>query len=182
RARPVGLLERAVKWCRRRPAAALLVGALLVMLGAATGAFLWLKQEEADRQKATAQREGEAREALETALTRADDLRQEERWKEALQVLTDASPRLAEANLPLLAERFQQAQTDFRIAEHLEQVRESSPLLPDGAIDYQQRAVEFRKAFEDSGLTLDGDEETVADSIRTSTIRAQLVAAIEDRA
>jgi hypothetical protein len=41
-ARPVSLAERAVKWGRRRPAAAALIAALIVMLGAA--AWLWYRE------------------------------------------------------------------------------------------------------------------------------------------
>src|SRR5262249_19806829 len=46
----------------------------------------------------------------------------------------------------------------------------------------RQRAVEYVKAFEDARLRIDDDVETVAESIRGSAIRAQLVAAVEDRA
>jgi serine/threonine-protein kinase len=181
RARPVGTLERAVKWARRRPAAALLVGALMVMLGAGIGTGAWVRQQEADRRAAKAQREGQAREAVETALRRADDLRREERWQEALVVLTDASPQLAEADSPLLETRLRRAQSDFRIADDLRRAQESRPRLRDAAIDYQQRAAEYRGAFEHAGLGID-DAEAVADSIRASAIRDQLVAAVDDRA
>src|SRR5262249_49371703 len=123
-ARPVGLFERGVKWARvkwarRRPAAALLAGALLVTLAAAAGTGVWLQQQEADRQKALAQREGQAREAIEAALRRADALRREEQWPEALLVLANAAPRLAEAKSPLLETRLRQAQSDFRVAAKL---------------------------------------------------------------
>jgi serine/threonine-protein kinase len=181
-ARPVGLPERAVKWVRRRPAVALLVGALLVLLGVAAGTAVWLHQQEADRQAAQAQREQRAREVLEAALRRFDDLRQEERWEDAQQLLTLASPRVAEANSPLDEKRFRQAQSDCRIAKDLESARESYPLLHDGTIDYAQRAKEFLKAFEHAGFSLDDDAETVAAHIRGSAIRDQLVAALDDRA
>src|SRR5262249_53834025 len=96
-ARPVGATERAIKWARRRPVAALLVVALLVMAVGAAGAGVWLRQKEVDRLAAVLKREGEAREVIGTALRRAEDLRKEERWKEALLVLADAAPHLAEA-------------------------------------------------------------------------------------
>jgi serine/threonine-protein kinase len=181
-ARPVGLFERAVKWVRRRPAAALLVGALLVLLVVAAGTAVWVHQQEKDRQAAKAQSKGQARAALETALGRADVLRGQERWKEALVALTDASPQLAEADSPLLEGRLRQAQADYRIADDLESARESYPLLPNGDVDYQQRASEYQTAFDHVGLRIGDDAETVADHIRASAIREQLIAAIEDRA
>jgi serine/threonine-protein kinase len=180
RARPVGVAERTVKWARRRPAAALLVGALLVALGAAVGAGVWLQRQEADRKAAQAQREGQARETIETALRRADDLGREERWQEALLVLTDASPHLDDASSPLLEKRVNEAQSAMRVADVLERTRESNPLQPSGAIDYRQWAAEFVQAFEHAQLRMGEDVEQVAADIRASPIRAQLVAAVED--
>jgi tetratricopeptide (TPR) repeat protein len=45
RARPVGLIERAVKWARRRPAAAGLVAALALLVVLATGGAWWLSRQ-----------------------------------------------------------------------------------------------------------------------------------------
>src|SRR5262249_13337508 len=119
---------------------------------------------------------------IDTALSRAEDLRKEERWKEALVVLADASPHLAEADSPDLEQQLRQAQSDFQIADVLESTRESYPLLPRGEPDYQQRASEYVTAFDHVGLRIGDDAETVAAGIRASAIREQLVAAIEDRA
>src|SRR5262249_2902563 len=182
RARPVGAAERAVKWARRRPAAALLVAALLVLFSAAAGAGLWLRQQEADRQAAKAQRESQAREAIETALGRANDLRRAEKWPEALEVLAEASTRLAEAGSESLEKRVKQAQLDFTIAADLAGVRENSPLRPTGEIDYRQWAVDFQEAFERAGLRIGKDAQPVVDYVRTSAIRDELVAALEHRA
>jgi serine/threonine-protein kinase len=182
RARRVGAVERGVKWTRRRPAAALLLTTLLVVSVVAAGTVVWLREQAADRRVAKSQREEQARAAIETALGRANELRREARWKEALVVLADAAPNLPEANAPELEQRLRQAQSDFRIADELESVRESYPLLPTGEVDYQRRAQEYVTAFEHVGLRIDGDAEPVAASIRASAIREQLVAALEDRA
>jgi serine/threonine-protein kinase len=181
-ARRVGVAERAAKWTRRRPAVALLLAALAVMAGSAAGVGLWLRHQEADRRAAKARQEAEAREAIETALSRADDRRREERWPEALLILTEAETHLAEADSPPLEQRLRQAQSDVRIAADLERVRESSPLQSDGDVDYQQRAAEYREVFARAGLRTDDDPGAVADFIRTSAIRDQLIAAVEDRA
>jgi serine/threonine-protein kinase len=182
RARPVGVAERVVKWTRRRPAAAALLAALLVMSAAAVGTGLWLRQQEADRRAAQAQRQGQAREAIETALKRADERRWEEQWQEALLVVMEASTHLAEAGSPLLEERLGQAQSNLRIAIDLERVRESSPLNADGALDNQQRAAEYQEVFERVGLRIGDEAESVVDCIRASAIRDQFLAAIDDRA
>jgi serine/threonine-protein kinase len=182
RARPVGPFERAVKWARRRPGAALLAGVLLVLLATAVGAGVWLRQQEKDRREAKAQREGQARDALNTDWRRADDLRRDGRWPEALRVLTDASPHLPEANAPDLEEKFRQAKSDFQIADELENARESYPILPTEIVDYRQRASEYVTVFEHAGLRITDDLESVAAHVRASAIREQFVAAIEDRA
>jgi eukaryotic-like serine/threonine-protein kinase len=181
-ARRVGVGERAVKWARRRPAAALLVAASIVMLGLAAGTAFSLRQQEVGRQSAKEQRQRQACDVVETALKRADDLAKEERWKEALRVLKDASPQLADADSPSLDDRLRRAQSDFRIAEELENARETYLPLPNASIDYVQRGREFLKAFEHAGLSLEEDAETVAGQVRSSAIRDQLIAAIEDRA
>src|SRR5262249_20082990 len=105
RARPVGIAERALKWARRRPAAALLVAALLVLFGSAAGVGLWLRQQEVDRQATKTRQEEQAREAIKTALQRFDDHRRQEKWQEALLILREASTHLADANSPALEER-----------------------------------------------------------------------------
>jgi serine/threonine-protein kinase len=181
RARRVGVVESAVKWAKRRPTAALLTTVLLVTAVAAAGTAVWLREERINNRVAQERREGQARQAIKTALARADELRREERWQEALVVLTDAAPHLAEANSPELEQQLRRAQSDFRIADELESVRESYPLNQRGDVDYQQRAVEYRAAFNRVGLKID-DAQGVADSIRASAIRDQLVAALEDRA
>jgi serine/threonine-protein kinase len=181
-ARPVGLVERAAKWARRRPARAVLIGAVLVALGVAIAAGLWLHQQAADRKAAKSRREGQAREIVETALRRADDLRREEHWPETLLILADAAPHLADANDAHLETRLREVQAAYRAAVKLQTARESNPRLSDGLIDYRQWAAEFGPAFEAAGLRIEDDVETVAAHIRASTIRTQLVATVEARA
>jgi serine/threonine-protein kinase len=181
-ARPVGLLERTAKWARRRPATALLAVVFLAVLAAGVATVVWMRHQENDRNAANEQRKLQARGSLQTALKRADDLGREERWKEALVVLDDVSPQLAIADLPSLNDQFQRMQADIRSADELQGVRENYPLLPDGAVNYKQRAEEFVKGFERAGFRIDDDVERVADYIRSSAIRDQLVAALEERA
>jgi serine/threonine-protein kinase len=181
RARPVGVAERAAKWARRRPAGALLLAALVVMAVSAAGVGLWLHHQEENRRTAKAQQEAQACQAIETALGRASERGQQERWSEALLILAEAATHLADANSPSLEQRLLQARSDYRTAADLERVRESSPLLPDGQVDYQQRVAEYRDAFDRAGLVIDAAD-AAADFISASAIRNQLLAAVEDRA
>jgi tRNA A-37 threonylcarbamoyl transferase component Bud32 len=70
-ARPVGIAERAAKWARRRPAMAVLLAALLVLLGVLVAIGVLLQQQANARRTETARRQGRAREAIETALANA---------------------------------------------------------------------------------------------------------------
>ena len=101
-----------------------------------------------------------------------------ERWKEALHVVTDALPHLAEANLPPLEDRLKRAQSEFRIAAELETARESNPVTPKGEPDYRARAAEYKQVLARNGLRIDDAEEELAEYIRNSMIRDQLLAAI----
>jgi serine/threonine-protein kinase len=179
-ARPVGVGERILKWARRRPTAALLVAALLVLFGSAAGIGLWLRHQEADRQEAKAQRERQARDAIKTALKRADDQRRRERWREGLLILTEASTHLAEANSPPLEELLRQVQSDFRFAEDLERIRQDGPMVRQDQPYYKRRVAAFQETFERGGLQIGDDAEAVAGSIHASAIRDQLVAALDD--
>jgi serine/threonine-protein kinase len=182
RARRVGAGERVIKWARRRPTAALLATVLLVGSVAAAVTGVWLRQQAHDNRVAKERREEQARAAIETALTRADELRQEERWKEALNVLADASPHLGEADAPDLNERLGKAESELRLAEDFERVRGRRPLLSDQSIDYPQRAAHYQEAFERAGLRIGDDPEPVASYVRTSPIREQLLTSLDDRA
>ena len=150
------------------------------MAGAAVGAGVWMQRQEADRRIAKDRREGQARDTIETALKRADELRKEERFQEAVHVLADASPHVADAELTELEHRLHQAQADFRIADDLERVRESRPLEANGHIDYAQRASDYRAAFDRAGIRISDDAEAVAASIRASGVHELIEAALDD--
>src|SRR5262249_45726392 len=135
-----------------------------------------------DRGTAQAQRQGQARDAIKTALGRADNLRREERWQEALLILTEAATHVAEAGSPALEDQLEKAQSDLKIAVALEHVRENSPLDPDGDTDYRKLAVEYQEVFDRVGLRTGDDAEAIVAYIQDSAIREQLLAAIDDRA
>jgi serine/threonine-protein kinase len=179
-ARPVGIGERLLKWIRRRPAAALLVVVLLVLVGSAVGISRWLRHQEEDRQAAKAQREAQAQAAIDTALTRAEDRRRRERWREGLLILSEASTHLPEANSPRREEQLRKVRSDFQLADDLERIRLDAPLMEFELPYYKRRIAAFQAAFERGGVRIGDDAEAVAASIHASAIRDQLVAALED--
>jgi len=121
-ARPAGHLERAAKWARRRPAAAVLLAAGLVMLVGATGAAVWyvgdrarLHYEEelraAEVQNRSREVNGEANDALDQVElylkdlhARLDDplrvhelLSEIDRWQSLVEQVRQASQRAQSA-------------------------------------------------------------------------------------
>jgi hypothetical protein len=77
-ARPVGRLERAWMWTRRNPAVALLLAAVLVLLGGGAGAFYWKYRE------AEAAARGEAQEKRAAQQARAEMEAERDRAEVAL--------------------------------------------------------------------------------------------------
>ena len=170
-ARPVGWGERFWRWGRRKPTAAGLLAALLALFILAVGGGLWLERQQAERQ-------GRAREAVETALAEVPDLRQQGRWPEAQAVLTQARSRLDEAGSDDLRRRLAQADEDLRLAAALERIR-LTPAIEGNRFDYRGMAEAYAQAFEHAGLDVRGDEEAVAARIRASDLRPQLVMALD---
>jgi eukaryotic-like serine/threonine-protein kinase len=209
RARPVGRLERARKWARRRPAlAALLVlsGAVGVALVGGALAYQARRQTAARRLALTEQA---VRQALDQARhTRADLLavlktpggvhgllNQPARWEAQLQaarydwqrardLAATAEGTLDPESTDLLRqvdEELDRDQADYRLALRLEQIRLDKAAAVDAAFGYAQAEQEYPRAFEEAGLAVaPGREAEVAEQVRQSLIKDQLLAALDD--
>jgi serine/threonine protein kinase/Flp pilus assembly protein TadD len=178
RARRVGLVEQGWRWCRRNPTGAALVVALLALLVLAAGGGVWLEWQKAERRADAAQRQELARQAVETALERADPRRAAGRWPEAKAVLAQAEGRLDEANSDELRQRLKQARTDLELGTRLEGIRMDRAASVAGDFAGPRAAGDYATAFAEAGLALAGEE--TAERIRRSAIREQLVAALDD--
>ena len=170
-ARPPGWGGRLWRWVWRKPTTAGLLAALLALFVLTVGGGLWLERQQAERQ-------GRAREAVETALAEVPDLRREGRWPEAQAVLTQARSRLHEAGSDNLRRRLIQADENLRLAATLEKIR-LTPAIEGNRLDYRDMADAYTRAFVRAGLDVRGHEEAVAARIRESDLRPQLVMAID---
>ncbi len=170
-ARPVGPAERFWRWGRRKPTTAGLLAALLALFILTVGGGLWLERQQAERQ-------GRARQALESALDGVPDLRKQGRWPEAQAVLTQARSRLDEAGSDDLRRRLDQADGDLRLAAALERIR-LTPAIEASRFDYRGMADAYARAFEDAGLDVRREEGAVAAKIGASELRTQLVMALD---
>jgi serine/threonine protein kinase len=122
-ARPLSLPERAWRWCRRNPAAAGLVAAVVALVGLVFGGGLWVQRQQLEvqgqqlelRLEAVLRRE-RVRGAIEQALEQQEDLRRRRLWEAARIALARAESRLDDADSPDLRRRLGQAQADLDYA------------------------------------------------------------------
>jgi serine/threonine protein kinase/Flp pilus assembly protein TadD len=170
-ARRPTLVQRARKWARRNRAvvAALAVG--LLAAGLLGGGVLWSWQRQ---QYLTAQAVGED-------LREAEQWQKQERWPEARQALERARGRLAGGGSASLSERVEARRRDVALVTRLEDARLQSSAVRDSTSDYAGADLAYATAFVEYGLELsDLAPEEAAGRIRTSAIRVQLVAALDD--
>jgi serine/threonine protein kinase/Flp pilus assembly protein TadD len=183
RARRVGPLEHAWRWSRRNPAVAALVAVVLALVGLAVGEALWAQWQQAERRARAALRASRAHDAVIALMDQAAKLRQQSLWPEARAVLAQAEGRLDEADAPDLGGALRRAQVDLELAARLEHnaLERMDPIR--GKSHYAAVAAEYATAFRDAGLAARdeaADAEAVADHLRGSAIREQLVAALDD--
>ena len=177
-ARPVGALERTVKWARRRPGLATLFVSLFVLLTAAAGAGIWIQSVKVERQ-------GRARQAVETAIQGAYNSGRVERWKEALRTLENAATHLPEADSDDLRQGLAQAKTDVEFAQQLEHIREKGVVFMINdpthlVVAYTMLAEEFGKAFAEAGFNIDGPAQETVERIQALPLAAHTVAALDE--
>ena len=170
-ARPVGTIERAVRWVRRHPeSAATGLTGLVVAIGVLAGG-LWLLADRAARARAAESH----LEDVGRALDRSD-------WAGAETALERARDRLAGGGPADTRDRLDRSDQDLRLGVRLDNIQQnlsgmwlfgdkSAELHPDR--DYQA-------AFEEAGLgTLDDPPELVAERVMARRVHRAVVAALD---
>jgi serine/threonine protein kinase/tetratricopeptide (TPR) repeat protein len=167
-ARRAGLAEQAVRWCRRNPTGAALVGAALALVGG--GLWEWQRQAERRLEMAHERRE------VESAMEQADRLRRRGDTAAARAVLE----RLNGAGLDDLRRRLERARADLDLLARLEEIRLRRASQVAAESDPAALAGHYAEAFKDAGLAVREDGEEAAVRIRDSDIKELLVAALDD--
>jgi eukaryotic-like serine/threonine-protein kinase len=173
-ARPVGPTERALRWTQRHPTAAALVATALALLGLAIGGGVWLVQQRAERR-------AELRSEVGTAEVQAVSLRRQFHFHEA-QAFLDQARRLVEPAGPdELRRRVDQAQAQLDLVAELDTARLRTATPVKGKFEPAGAEPLYEEAFVKAGLGRPGDDsEAVAARVGDSTVRAELVAALDD--
>ncbi len=162
------------KFARRNKgglAVATLVLFFLALLGSGLG---WVLRDRAAQA-------AELREAVTAALDKVTDLRQRARWGEAKAVLEQVRQRMGPSGAKDLRRRVEQAEADLALLDRLDAARLKASALQGDKFDTASAAREYAAAFREAHI----GEETeaaavVADRIRSSAVREQLVAAVDD--
>jgi serine/threonine-protein kinase len=181
-ARPVGAAERVVKWARRRPALAILVGTLLLAVAGAIGFGTKIERLENTRRIEFALREARSRQAVETALSLVIDLRRSERWVEADNVTQDARSRLTDANSPQLRTRFDRVVEDLRIARELQEIRQRYAEPTINGYNFFPANIAYSNLFARIGIGPQIPDGPAASVVRASPVREELLAGLENAA
>jgi tetratricopeptide (TPR) repeat protein len=163
-------------WLTVGLAAAVLAGVLL-----AAGGGFWLQHKEAQRQAEVAQRAAELRQGVEDDLKTAAALRDQARWTTARQVLEHVGERLGETGPADLRQRQEHMAAEVDLLEQFEAARVRSVTRVDGKSDRAGADQIYTAAFRTVGVA--PEEETspaLAESLRQSPVKEQIVAALDD--
>ncbi len=179
RARPVGAVERSLRWARRHPGQALLLAASVMLAITLAGGNLWLVRQRAQ----------EAERVVAQALREVSRLQEQYSWTEAGTLLERAKDRLGPGAPADLRERLDQARRDLELTSRLDAIRLKRVTGVEARLNVvaerrfsqaradAEYAEEFRKAgLGESELNL----ERVATRVKASALREELKAALDD--
>jgi serine/threonine-protein kinase len=176
-ARPVGKLERAVKWARRHPQAMGAVVGLVAALTLFVGGLGWILGDRGARQRES---ERNIQEALQAAEPR---LREGNPWDPALITALQRAEAQLGGNMvgQGLRRRVEQLHKDVTMLAELERIRLDQTGVLDNHFDAGAADGQYARAFRGYGIDVDalGPEE-VAVLVQDLSIRDHLVAAIDD--
>jgi serine/threonine-protein kinase len=179
-ARPPGLTGRVWRWCRREPAAAALLATAVAAVSVAVGGAFWVQSQQAAAREAMARQEGQASQAVLTALAQADALREQGRWPGVRAALSAAQNLVTPATPASVRDRLRSAVADADLVARLEDVRMWDGTRRRGAT---LRTLDelYADAFRSGGInpvTADGPE--VAKLVNASPVRLTVVAFLND--
>ncbi len=186
-ARPVGPVERAVRWVRRRPALAGALGFGVLLASALLVAVLWWHGQ----RKAL---EASAAAYAEADLIESERLRDRGEFKASGAVLQRAKDRLREFVPPKLRNRLATAYAALELVTRMDAIRvERAIVKPPAetlsvlalpvteAVNVTPSCRHYEETFRDAGIGAPGDDPVeVAARVQNSPIRATLVAALDD--
>jgi tetratricopeptide (TPR) repeat protein len=204
RARPVGAVETAWRWCRRQPALAGLWAAAVLLSCLSVAGALWYQGQRAEAVRKEGRTEGGVRLALQQCrdiceklradLTKPGGVQQQldksAEWQAAIatarshldraRLLAANQDKALEGELATSLQELDQElvrdEGDYCLAARLEQIR-----LNRATFDNSRAEQEYPEVFREAGLAIEpGQQKAVATLIQESAIKEQLLAALDD--
>jgi eukaryotic-like serine/threonine-protein kinase len=168
-ARPIGHLERLIKWARRRPAFAAAIPVAILAVALATVGVIQFES-----------RQTELRQTVQHDLGELGMLEDHYQWPEAQNVLEHANSLINESFGADLRYHVELAQTDLNLVEQFDKIRINR--ITNGSLNYYRDKADrdYRELFEKSGLAKMNDPvpETAA-RIGASRIRDAISTALD---
>jgi tetratricopeptide (TPR) repeat protein len=181
-ARRASSFERALKWVRRRPAPATLIGVVVTVVCAGAVLGLRVQQIVNARRTENAIREVRAREAVKADLALIDKLREKEQWAEASHIVNDAKSRLPDANSSALIAQLEQSASNVQTAQELDEIRQSFALPDPDGYNYNAAHAAYAREFQQLGLGAAVPLQTASTIVRSSPNRKQLLIGFDSAA
>jgi tetratricopeptide (TPR) repeat protein len=173
-ARPVSWAERSWRWIRRNPTAAALLLTALAFVGLASGGGVWFfdRQSQYDR---------ELRSDIGTVLAQVASLWQGFHFHEARWLMGQAEQRLEPAGPDDLRGQVKRARADLDLAEQLDTARVHTATMVGRHEGVAGAEPLYVSAFAEAGLGREGDDiEAVAEKVRESAVRPEIIGALDD--
>jgi serine/threonine protein kinase/Flp pilus assembly protein TadD len=170
KARRPSLRQVAVKWARRhKPTVAAAVVVLLVVLLAGGASLWWTQAQQVAREQAAG-----------ADLQEAEIFQQQERWSEALLAIERAEGRLSGTRPEYLWSKIERLRREVSIVSRLQEASLTASTVSDGLLDFAGSDSAYSAVWADLGIDLTAlAPETAAEFIRTSALRARLIAALD---
>jgi eukaryotic-like serine/threonine-protein kinase len=165
---------------KRRRLRAILAG--LVLLGLLSGVITawWMQVRQTGYLEERARREERLRVGAEAVVEQADNLSRKALWRDAVKLLDQGGELAREEGSDDLRAQINRARAVLALGEELDRIQESGLLTLEGEKP-KPRAPQYAKTFAGHGLNVTSESlDSLADLIRSSPIREDLLAALDD--
>lgn len=170
---------KAERTARRRTRA--LAVAVLALVVLAAGGGLWAQHQAAERRAEQTRQENALRQEVAADLDQAIRFRQASHFDASLQQLEQIHQRLEDSGSADLRTQVEQCLADTTLARRLDDARLRTSSRVKGALDFAGAEQDYAAALREAGLGREGDAPAeVGERVRVCSVRAEVVAALDD--
>jgi N-acetylneuraminic acid mutarotase/tetratricopeptide (TPR) repeat protein len=185
-ARRPTLRHQVMKWARRhKPVVWSALTVLAITLTLLAGVVGWAVRDRETRQAEIDRQREATQQAVAEMLTEAAALQEKQQWENVRRLLERAKGRLEGSGLRPLQDQVAKRLHEISMVAQLEEAHKLAPLVvankPSGKrLDRNEADIRYRKIFAELGVRMgDADFEAAARRVRETSIRVQMVTALE---